>query len=137
MNQGEAAIGFGGKISLDGLLPSAGGETRIGGGDDRYGAAPVAGVTLRGAGFFGAALIGPKDSGEGASSGSGLAGGGAFRAVSPFEPLCSGLLSGLANRLAAIVGDDCKSAEGTFAKDSEYRVLSLELSLEAAALSSL
>jgi hypothetical protein len=82
--------------------------------------------------FIGAALIGPTALGE--YAGSELASGGVFRAVSPFEPLRSGLLTGLADGLDSIVGDEFKSAEGTFAKDS---VLSLEVSSEGVASSSL
>jgi len=67
--------------------------------------------------FIGAALIEPTALGE--YAGSGLASGGVFRAVSPFEPLRSGLLTGLADGLDSIVGDEFKSVEGTFAKDSE------------------
>ena len=104
-------------------------------GSEWYGAAPGAGVTLRGAGFLGAALIGSTAMGECACSG--LAGGGAFRAFSPFEPLRSGPLSGLADGLDSIVGDEFKSVEGTFAKDSEYLVLSLEFSSECVRSSSL
>jgi len=74
------------------LLPLAGAVTRIAEGGDGYGAASVAGVTLRGAGFLGAPLIGPTALGEGA--GLGVAGGGAFRAISPLKPLRSGLASG-------------------------------------------
>ncbi len=104
-------------------------------GSEWYGAAPGAGVTLRGAGFLGAALIGSTAMGECACSG--LAGGGAFRAVGSFEPLRSGLLSGLADGLDSIVGDEFKSVGGAFAKDSEFRVLSLEFSSEGVASSSL
>jgi hypothetical protein len=85
--------------------------------------------------FIGAAIMGPTALGE--YAGSELAGGGVFRAVSPFEPLRSGLLTGLADGLDSIVGDEFKSVEGTFAKDSEYRVFSLEFSSEGVASSSL
>jgi|ERR1035438_930650 hypothetical protein len=44
---------------------------------------------------------------------------------------------GLADGLDSIVGDEFKSVEGTFAKDSEYRVFSLEFSSEGVASSSL
>jgi hypothetical protein len=57
-------------------------------------------------------------------AGSGIALGGAFRAISPVEPLRSGLVSGLADGLDSIVGDEFESVEGTFANDSESRVLS-------------
>jgi len=134
-NEEEAAIGFSGRISLNGLLPSPGPATRIVEGDDRCGAARGAGVTLRGAGFFGAPLIGPKALGEGA--GLGLARGGAFRAISPVEPLRSGLAWGLAGGLDAIVGDEFGSVEGTFAKDSESRVLFLDFFSGGQASSSL
>jgi hypothetical protein len=82
-----------------------------------------------------AALIGPTALGE--YAGSGLASGGVFRAVNPFEPLRSGLLMGLADGLDSIVGDEFKSVEGSFAKDSEYRVFSLELLSEGVGSSSL
>jgi hypothetical protein len=85
--------------------------------------------------FIGAALIGPTALAE--YAGSELASGEVFRAVSPFEPLLSGLLMGLADGLDSIVGDEFKSLEGTFAKDSEYRVFSLEFSSEGVASSSL
>ena len=109
--------------------------TRIVEGDDRNGAAPVAGVTLRGAGFLSAPLIGPTALGE--CAGLGLTGGGAIRAISPVEPLRSGRASGLADGLDSIVGDEFESVEGTFAKDSESRVLSLDFSSEGVASSSL
>jgi len=109
--------------------------TRIAEGCDGCGAAPIAGGTLRGAGFLGAALIGSTALGE--CAGLGLAGGGAFRAISPVEPSRSGLASGLADGLAAIAGDEFESVEGTFAKGSESRVLSLDFSSEGAAASSL
>jgi hypothetical protein len=109
--------------------------TRIAERGDWYRALPIGGVALRGAGFLGAALIGPTAMGGCACSG--LAGEGAFRAVSPFEPLRSGLLSGLADSLDSVVGDEFKSVEGTFAKDSEFRVLSLDFSSEGMASSSL
>jgi hypothetical protein len=92
-NEEEAAIGFSGRISLNGLLPSPGPVTRIAEGDDRCGAARVASVTLRGAGFGGPPLIGETALGE--CAGLGLARGGAFRAISPVEPLRSGLAPGL------------------------------------------
>ena len=109
----------------------AGALTRIAEGDDGCGAAPVAGVTLRGAGRLGAPLIGPTALGE--CAGLGLAGGGAFRAISPVEPSRPGLLSGLADGLDSIVGDEFEPVEGTFAKDSASRVLSLDFSSEGAA----
>ena len=89
-------------------------------GDDRR----DAGATLRGAGFLGAPFIGPTVLRE--YAGLGLAGGGAFRAINPVEPLRPVLASGLADGLDSIVGDEFESAEGTFAKDSESRVLSLD-----------
>jgi hypothetical protein len=109
--------------------------TRIAEGGDRCGAAPVAGATLGGAGFLGAPLIGPKA--LGGFAGLGLASGGAFRAISPAEPLRSGLASELTDALASIVGDEFESVEGTFAKDLEFRVFSLDFSSEAVASSSL
>ena len=44
---------------------------------------------------------------------------------------------GLADGLDSIVGDEFKSVEGSFAKDSEYRVFSLELLSEGVGSSSL
>ena len=109
--------------------------TRIAEGGDGCGAAPIEGVTLLGAGFLGAALIGPTA--LGACAGLGLAGGGAFRAISPVEPSRSGLGSGLADGFDFIVGGEFKSVEGIFAKDSGSRVLSLDFSSEGVAASSL
>ena len=109
--------------------------TRIAEGGDGCGAAAVAGVTLRGAGFLGAPLIAPTTLGE--CAGLGLAGGGAFRAISPVEPLRSGLASGLADGLDSIVGDEFESVEGTFANDLESRVLSLDFVSGGVASSSL
>ena len=71
-NVEEAAIGFSGRISRNGLLPWPEPVKKIVEGDDRCGAARVAGVTLRGAGL-----------------------GGAFRGISPAEPSLSGLASEL------------------------------------------
>lgn len=102
---------------------------------DGCGAAPVAGVTLREAGFLGAPLIGPTALDE--CAGLGFAGGGALRAISPVEPLRPGLASGLTDGLDSIVGDAFESMEGAFAKDSESRVLSLDFSSEGVASSSL
>jgi len=66
----------------------------------------VAGVTLRGAEFAGAALIELEALGE--SAGWEFAGGGAFRAIRSVEPRCSGLASGIADGLSerdpAVVG---------------------------------
>jgi len=105
--------------------------TRIAEGGDGCGAAPVAEVTLRGAGFFSAPLIGPPALVE--CAGLGLAGGGAFRAISPAEPLRPGLASGLTVGLDSIVRDEFESVEGSFAKVSESRVLSLDFSSEGVA----
>jgi len=105
--------------------------TRIVEGDDRCGPERVAGVTLRGAEFLGAPLIGPTALGE--CAGWEFTGGGAFRAISPVEPLRSGLASGLEDGLDSIVGDKLESVEVTFAKDSEPRVLSLDFFSEGVA----
>ena len=59
-NEEEAAIGFSGKVSLNDLLPLDGAVTRIAEGGAGCNAAPVAGVTLRGAGFPAAAPFGPS-----------------------------------------------------------------------------
>ncbi len=56
-NEGEAAIGFSGKITLNGLLPSPGPVTRIAEAGDGCGAGAVVGVILRGAGFLGPPLM--------------------------------------------------------------------------------
>ena len=61
--------------------------TRIAEGDDRCGATPAAGVALLGMEFFGAPLKGPTAPGE--CAGWEFVGGGAFRAISPVEPLLS------------------------------------------------
>jgi hypothetical protein len=134
-NEEEAAIGFSGRVNRNDLLPLAGTVTRIAEGGDGWGAAPIEGVTLRGAGCLGAALIGPTALGE--FAGLGLAGGGVFRANSPVETLRSGLPSGLADGLDSIVGDELEAVEGTFAKDLESQVLSLDFSAEGGASSSL
>lgn len=102
---------------------------------DGCGGAPVAGVTLRGAGFLGAPLIEPTALGE--CEGLGFAGGGSFRAITPAEPLRPGLASGLTDGLDSTVGDEFESAGGTFAKDSESWVLSLDFSSEGVESSSL
>jgi hypothetical protein len=128
-NEEEAAIGFSGKVSLNGLLPSPGPLTRTAEGGDRCGATAVAGVTLRGAGFLGAPRIGPTALDE--CGALGLARGGAFRAIS--LPSRSGLASGL----DSIVGDESESVEGTCANDSESRVLFSYLFSEGLASSSL
>ena len=74
-------------------------------GDDRCGAARVADITVRGPGFLGAPLIGPTALGE--CAGLGLARGGAFRAISPVEPLRSGLASELSEsvRDRVVIGE--------------------------------
>jgi hypothetical protein len=69
--------------------------------------------------------------------GLGLAPGGTFSAISPVDPSRSGLASALAGGLDFIVGDEFESVEGTFAKDSESRVLSSDFFSEGVALSSL
>jgi len=134
-NEEEAAIGFCGRTSLNGLLPSPGPVTRIVEDDDRCGTARVAGVTLRGARFLGAPFIVPTVLRE--CAGLGLAGGGAFRAINPVEPLGSGLASGLTDGLDSVVGDEFESVEGAFAKDSEPGVLSLDFFSEGVVSSSL
>ena len=91
-NKEEAAIGFSGRISLNGLVPSPGPVTRTVEGDDTSGAARFAGGAQRGAGFPGGPFIGPTALGE--CAGLGLERGGAFRTISPMEPLRSGLAWG-------------------------------------------
>jgi len=134
-NEEEAAIGFSGKVNRNDLLLLAGAVTRIAEGGDGCGAASIKGVTLRGAGCLGAPLIGPTPLGE--FAGLGLAGGGVFRATSPVEPLRSGLPPGLADGLDSIVGDELEAVKGTFAKDSESQVHSLDFSAEGGASSNL
>ena len=77
-------------------------------GGEGCGAAPAAGATLSGAGFFGGALIGSTVLGE--CAGLGLAGGGAFRAISPAEPPPPGLASGLTDGFDSIVGYEIESS---------------------------
>src|SRR6266566_1139050 len=105
-NEEEAAIGFSVRISLNGLLPSPGPVTRIVEGDDRCGAARVAAVIPRGAGFADAPLIGPTALSE--CAGWEFAGGSVFRAISPVEPLRSGLASGLSEsvRNRVVIAED-------------------------------
>jgi hypothetical protein len=109
------------------LLPWAGAVTRIAEGGDRCGDTFVAGA--RGAaGFLGASLVGATAVSE--CAGLGVAGGGVFREIPPTEPLRPGSGSGLTDGFNSIVGDEFEFVEGTFAKDSSSRVLSLDFSLE-------
>jgi len=96
---------------------------------------PVAGATLFGAGFLGKPLIEPAALGKGV--GLGLASGGAFRPISPAEPWRPGTASGSTDGFDSIVGDELESVEDTFAKDSKFRVLSLDFSSEGVGSSSL
>jgi hypothetical protein len=64
---------------------------RIVEGDDRCGAARVAGIILRGAGLAGAPIFGTTAMGE--CAGWEFAGGSAFRAIGPVEPSRSELAS--------------------------------------------
>ena len=91
------------EISLNGLLPSPGPVTRTVESDDRCGAARVAGVTPRGAGFADAPLIGPTARSE--CAGWEFAGG---SAISSVEPLRSGLASGLSEsvRNRVVIAED-------------------------------
>jgi len=73
---------------------------------------PSRGATLGGAGFLGVPVIGPTASGE--SAGLGLAGGGAFLAISPAEPLRPGLASGVTDGFDSIFGDEIESVEDRF-----------------------
>ena len=91
----ETEIAFSGKVTLDGLPPSAGGVTRTAGGRDPYGAGRAIGAAPRGVGVFGGAGVGMTGVVGRGCSDSGFAAGGAFRASSPFEPSGLGLLSGL------------------------------------------
>jgi hypothetical protein len=105
--------------------------TRIAEGGETCGAALIAGVGLPGAGLLGAPLFGPTALGEGARLG--FAGGGAFRAISPADPLRAARASGLTDGLASIVGDEFASVEATFAKDSDFLALSQDFSSESVA----
>jgi len=80
--------------------------TRIVESDDRCGAARVAGVTPRGAGFADAPLIGPTARSE--CAGWEFAGGSAFRVISQVEPLRSRLASGLSEsaRNRVVIAED-------------------------------
>lgn len=91
-------MGFSGRISLNGLLPSPGPVTRIVEGADRCGAARAGDVSLRGAGLANAPRIEPAALGE--YAGWEFTGGGAFRAISAGEPLRSGLTSGLSESVS-------------------------------------
>ena len=86
-------------------------------------------------GFLGAPLIGPTVFGK--CAGLGLAGGGAFRAISPAGPLCPGVGLPLTDGLDSVVGNEFESAEATFAKDSESRMLSMGFSSKGETSSSL
>jgi hypothetical protein len=63
--------------------------------------------------------------------------GGEFRAISPVEPLRSGLPLGLEDGLDSVVGKEFESVEGTFVKDSESRLFSPDFSSEGVVSSSL
>ena len=130
-----AAIAFFGKLTLNGWLPRPGAVTRIVEGLGRCGAAPIVEVSPYGAGLLGALLIGPTVLVECASLE--LAGGDAFRPISPIAPLCSELTSGLADALDSLVGHESESVDRTSAKYSEPRVLSLDFPSEGVASSSL
>jgi hypothetical protein len=91
-------MGFSGRISLNGLLPSPGPETRIVEGDGRRGAARATGVILRGASLSGAPRVGPAALGE--CAGWEFTGGGAFRAISAAGPLRSRLTSGISESVS-------------------------------------
>ena len=117
------------------MLPWTGAVTRIAEGGDRCGDTPMADATLCAAGFLSAPFIGLT-----ALSGwlgLGLAGGGAFRAGGQAEPLRPGLASGRTEGFDSIAEDEFESVEGTLAKDSEPRLLSLGFSSEGEASSSL
>ena len=100
-------------------------------GGGRCGDTLVAGATLGPAGTLGAPLIGATVVSE--CAGLGVTGGGAFRAISPAEPLRPELASGPTDGFDSIAGEEFEIVEGTFAKDSDSRVLSLGFSSEGAA----
>ncbi len=104
--------------------------TRIAGGVSRPIAAPVEGATLRGEGFPGAALTGPRALEEWANLG--LADGGVFRAITPAELLRPGAGLASIDGFDSIAGEEFEFVEGMFAKDSDSRVLSLDFSSEDA-----
>ena len=112
-NEEEAAIGFSGRISRNGLLPWPEPVKKTVEGDDWRGAACVAGVALRGAGLGREPLFGPTALGE--YAGGAFAGGSAFGAIGAVEPSLSGLASGLlesAKGWAVIAEDGPTGATG-------------------------
>jgi len=109
-------MGFSGRISLNGLLPSPGPVTRIVEGDERCGAA------LRWAVLTGAPRIEPTALGE--CAGWEFTGGGAFRAISAAGPLRSGLTSGLSESVSGGgVIAEAGAVVGTREVDSSGRAL--------------
>ena len=108
---------------------------RLGVCGDDFGVAADTGFVVRRSRFLRALSIEPPATFE--CDCSAVAGGRTLRAISPVEPLRLGPASGIADCLDSIVGDEFESVEGTFAKDSESRVLSLDSSSDGVASSSL
>ena len=90
-NEDEAAIGFSGKFTRNGLLPRAGVVTRIPEGEDRCGVEPIEGAKLGDAWLFDPWLTGSGGLKE--RAGSGVAGGGATRAICAAHPSRRGMAS--------------------------------------------
>ena len=130
-----ASIGISGKVTRNGLLPWAGGVTRIAEGVSRCIAAPIEGDTPRGAEIGGAASTETRALDEGANLG--LAGGGVFRAINPAELLGSGAGPGSIDGFDSIAGEVFEFVEGTFATDSKSRLFPLGFSSESTASTSL
>ena len=82
-NEDEAAIGFSGKFTRNGLLPWAGVVTSIPEGVARCGVEPIEGAKLGDALFFHPRFTGSVSLKE--RAGSGVTGGGATRAICPAE----------------------------------------------------
>jgi hypothetical protein len=61
---------------------------------------------------------------------------GEFRVITPVEPSRSGPPLELGDDLDSMVGEEFESVEGTFARNSEPRALSLDLSSEGVPSSS-
>jgi hypothetical protein len=108
--------------------------TRIAEGVNRRMAAPIEGVTLRGAGFPGATFAGPRVLEEEVNLGP--AGGDVLRAITPAERLRPGAEPGSIDGFDSIAGEEFEFAEGAFATDSASRVLSPDFSSEGEASSS-
>jgi hypothetical protein len=125
-NEEEAAIAFSGKFTRNGLLPWAGVVTSIPEAVARLGDAPTDGAKLREARFFHAPLTGPLPWKE--SAGFGVAVGGATRTIIPADHSCPERGSERGDGFDSIAGGKSETVESVSAKDSEFLVLSTELS---------